>query len=251
MGMERVTVEQNGERFTLEVPEGTTDEQVQQFLAEQQQTAGGMTNPNSIPPNPAENVGTYAAQAAAPAATNLAANAAQAVWNAPATALTAPITSPISTVRNVAGAVERAIPQVPTQVPGPAGGPVVSMPGSRAMTVGELIKAGGRGAMGALTAPENLLTLPYNMAAYEQAKIRQNPNAPGLEYNPYAQVQRGEASTQGRAGAANQMRAVANMPYGNVTPQERAILDEDFRMKSAVRKKAFEKVMGPVAPGPR
>jgi hypothetical protein len=36
MAMERVTVEQNGERFTLEVPEGTSDEQIQSFLTEQQ-----------------------------------------------------------------------------------------------------------------------------------------------------------------------------------------------------------------------
>lgn len=100
-----------------------------------------------------------------------------------------------------------------------------------------------------LTAPENLFTVPYTMAAYEQEKIRANPNAPGLGYNPYAQTVRGEASTQGRAGSANQMRAVANMPYGNVTPQERQMLDEDMKMKSAIRKKAFEKVMGPVAPG--
>jgi hypothetical protein len=100
-----------------------------------------------------------------------------------------------------------------------------------------------------IAAPENLFTLPYSLAAYEQEQIRQNPNAPGLESNPFAQVQRGEASTQGSAGAANQMKAVANMPYGNVTPQERAILEEDARMKSAIRKKAFEKVMGPVVPG--
>ena len=42
MAMERVTVEQNGERFTLEVPEGTTDEQVKSFLTQQQSgTVGG------------------------------------------------------------------------------------------------------------------------------------------------------------------------------------------------------------------
>ena len=100
-----------------------------------------------------------------------------------------------------------------------------------------------------LTAPENLFTLPYTMSAYEQEKIRQNPNAPGLENNPYAQTVRGEASSQGRAGAANQMKATANMPYGNVTPAERAMLEQDAIMKTAIRKKAFDKVMGPVAPG--
>ena len=30
---ERVTVEQNGERITLEVPDGTSDEQIQSFLS--------------------------------------------------------------------------------------------------------------------------------------------------------------------------------------------------------------------------
>jgi len=34
---ERVTVEQNGERFTLDVPDGTSDEQIQQFLTTQSQ----------------------------------------------------------------------------------------------------------------------------------------------------------------------------------------------------------------------
>jgi hypothetical protein len=87
------------------------------------------------------------------------------------------------------------------------------------------------------------------MAAYEQAKIRANPNAPGLEYNPYAQTVRGEAATQNRAGAANQMRTVANMPFGNVNAQERAILEQDALMRQNIRRKAYEKVMGPVAPG--
>lgn len=108
---------------------------------------------------------------------------------------------------------------------------------------------GGRVLSGAL-APESAVLMPYQMAAYEQEKIRANPNAPGLEYNPYAQTVRGEAATQNRAGAANQMRTVANMPYGNVTPQERAILDQDRQMKETIRKKALERVMGPVAPGP-
>ena len=106
-----------------------------------------------------------------------------------------------------------------------------------------------RGVGAALAGPESSFLMPYNMAAYEQEKIRANPNAPGLEYNPYAQTVRGQAATQGQAGAANQMRTVANMPYGNVSAQERAILDEDRMMKQAIRKRAFEKVMGPVVPG--
>ena len=106
-----------------------------------------------------------------------------------------------------------------------------------------------RGVGTAVAAPESAFLMPYNMAAYEQEKIRANPSAPGLQYNPYAQTVRGEAATQGQAGAANQMRAVANMPFGNVNPQERAILEEDARMRQNIRKKAYEKVMGPVVPG--
>jgi hypothetical protein len=116
--------------------------------------------------------------------------------------------------------------------------PFKAMPGMAARAVGS-----------AIAAPESAFLMPYQMAAYEQEKIRANPNAPGLEYNPYAQTVRGQAATQGQAGAANQMRTVANMPYGNVSAQERAMLDEDARMRQNIRKKAYEKVMGPVVPG--
>jgi len=137
---------------------------------------------------------------------------------------------------------------------------VQTMPAFRnapGMTTGQMVKGGigqmagaaGRALGAVATGPENLFTAPYTMAAYEQEKIRQNPTAPEYQNNPYAQTVRGEAATQGRAGAANQMKAVANMPFGGVTPQERAMLEEDMRMKTAIRKKAFEKVMGPVAPG--
>jgi hypothetical protein len=242
---EIVTIEHNGEIFDVEVPDGTPDSKVLEYV-KQQQGGGQISGPG---PQPAENIAGQAAIAAAPGATKLALGAGQALLNAPVTALTAPITSPLSTARNVAGAIERLVPQVPIQTPGPAGSPIVSMPGTRAMNVGELLKAGARGVGGALVAPESAFLMPYNMAAYEQAKIRANPTAPGLEYNPYAQTVRGEAATQGRAGAANQMRAVANMPFGGVTPQERAMLEQDQQMRTAIRKKAFDKVMGPVAPG--
>lgn len=109
---------------------------------------------------------------------------------------------------------------------------------------------GARNVGGALVqgavAPESLMMLPYQMAAYEQDKIRANPNAPGLEYNPYAQVQRGEYATQGQAGAANQRRAVMNQPYGNVTPQEKALLDQDKqqRMRMLMQYEAARRVLG-------
>jgi hypothetical protein len=113
---------------------------------------------------------------------------------------------------------------------------------------------GARGLGGALLtgamAPESALMMPYQMAAYEQEKIRANPNAPEYATNPYAQAYRGEYATQGQAGAANRRQAIANMPYGNVNPQERAILDQDRIMRDSIRKKAYDRVTGPVAPGP-
>ena len=107
----------------------------------------------------------------------------------------------------------------------------------------------GAGLVQGALAPESAVMMPYQMAAYEQEKIRANPTAPGLEFNPYAQTVRGEAATQGRAGAANQMRTVANQPYGKVNAQERAMLDEDRRRREMIRQRAYERVMGPVAPG--
>jgi hypothetical protein len=101
---------------------------------------------------------------------------------------------------------------------------------------------GGALLTGAL-APESAFLMPYQMAAYEQEKIRQNPNAPGLEYNPYAQVQRGEYATQRQAGAANQRMAVANQRYGGLTPQEQAILDKD-RLNMQMRVQAAKRVLG-------
>lgn len=114
---------------------------------------------------------------------------------------------------------------------------------------GGMARGIGSAIAGPIAAPENLFTLPYTMAAYEQEKIRANPNLPEYQNNPYAQMYRGEAATQNKAGEANRMKALTSMPYGNVTPQERQMLDEDMRIRSAVRKKALEKVMGPVAPG--
>jgi hypothetical protein len=133
------------------------------------------------------------------------------------------------------------------------------MPGSQTTIaeglgqVGQALKTGAGGlanagkfiAQGAV-APENLLTLPYQMAAYEQAKIRQNPNAAGLQYNPYAQTVRGEAPTQRAAGAMNQRTALASMPITGVTPDQRAILEEDQRRKLALMTQvaAAKKIIG-------
>ena len=96
---------------------------------------------------------------------------------------------------------------------------------------------GGAVAQGAV-APESAFLMPYQMAAYEQEKIRQNPSAPEYKTNPYAQTVRGEAATQGQAGAMNARNAVATMPFGNVTPQERAILEQDQRDRQQRQAKA-------------
>lgn len=79
------------------------------------------------------------------------------------------------------------------------------------------------GVVQGLMAPENLMTLPYNMAAYEQAKIRANPNAPQYATNPYGMSIRSQGTanpmTQGQAGALNQQRAVQQFATaGNPAP---------------------------------
>lgn len=98
-----------------------------------------------------------------------------------------------------------------------------------------------------LTAPESLFALPYQGAAYEQERIRQNPNA--LEYatNPYAMQQRGQAPTQGAAGAMNRRNAIAGQQYGGVSPQEQAILQQDA-IDRQIRLLAAQKALQPIAP---
>jgi hypothetical protein len=96
-------------------------------------------------------------------------------------------------------------------------------------------------------APESLFAAPYQMAAYEQEKIRQNPTAPEYATTPYAQQYRGEYATQGQAGAANRRNAIASQQYGGLTQEEQDILEQD-RINRAIRRKAAEKVLGPVAP---
>jgi len=114
------------------------------------------------------------------------------------------------------------------------------------------LKSLGGAVGGALIQPENLFALPYQGAAYEQAKIRANPTAPEYANNPYAMAQRGVAPTQGAAGAMNRRAAIANQPYGNLTPEEQNILHQDS-IDRAIRLKAAQKALaptgGPVAPG--
>ena len=129
------------------------------------------------------------------------------------------------------------------------------------------IASGARNLGGALVsgavAPESAFLLPYQMAAYEQEKIRANPGAPEYATNPYAQTYRGEYATQAQAGAANARRAVINAPYGNVTAEERALLDAEKKRKMQIlmqeetsqkirdfaASKVLGNVSGPVRPG--
>lgn len=113
---------------------------------------------------------------------------------------------------------------------------------------GEMASNIGSRVVSGLTAPEGLMALPYQMAAYEQEKIRANPTAPEYATNPYAQAYRGEAPTQGAAGAANRRNAIASQQYGGLTQEEQDILEQD-RIAREIRRKAAEKVLGPVAPG--
>ena len=201
---------------------------------------GTPEQPLQAPVNPADYGIAQSAQAIRPAA--------QAYWEGPAKGISRDALEMANILKNVDPETAKQLMSKPLEfakayVQGhPWYGTATQMPG-RAMGYA------GRAAGSIVADPLNAVTMPYAMAGYEQEKIRQNPNAQGLEYNPYAQTVRGEAKTQGQAGAANQMRTVANMPYGNVSPQERQMLEEDAKMRNAIRKKAFEKVMGPVAPG--
>lgn len=118
---------------------------------------------------------------------------------------------------------------------------------------GSALTTGARGVGGAivsgLTAPESLLAMPYQGAAYEQEQIRQNPNAPEYANNPYAQMYRGEAPTQGAAGAANRRQAIAGQQYGGLSQQEQDILQQDAITKQ-IRLKAAQKALQPIAPQP-
>lgn len=105
----------------------------------------------------------------------------------------------------------------------------------------------GAAAQGVM-APENILSAPYSMAAYEQAKIRANPTAPEYATTPYAQQYRGEYATQGQAGAANRRAAIGGQQYGAISPEEHAILEQD-KLDRAIRMKAAQKALQPIAPG--
>lgn len=157
------------------------------------------------------------------------------------------VREPWRTATNAVGAYVEGHPilsKVTQASPAQAVNTVVQGAKTLAPRVGQALVAGA-------VAPESLFALPYQMAAYEQEKIRANPNAPGLERNPYAMTIRGEAPTVGAAGAMNQRRAIASLPITGVTEQERRILEEDQRRKLDLltRQEAARRVLGPIAPG--
>lgn len=164
----------------------------------------------TVPPTGVENMAAVVAGSARPVV--------QAYWEGPSRAGVRDIAALAEIAKQVTPEVAAELSKRPydlakAYIEGhPWYGSVKSMPGR---TLG----FAGRAAGGILTAPENLALLPYNMAAYEQEKIRANPNAPEYATNPYAQAYRGEYPTQGAAGAANTRAAIRNMnTAGNPAP---------------------------------
>jgi len=260
MAMERVTVEQNGERFTLEVPEGTTDAEIQSFLANQPGSARDQLT--TTEPSLAEPIQGMAAGAAAKAA-----------FGSPETRVTSlagpvkptlvspgPIPKVAGEVADLAKIASKVTPagatdvfKKPLQFLGALPGAIAERyVGSANMnkSFGEMARGAGQAlinpaniknvatGVGAMAmAPENLLAAPYQMAAYEQAKIRANPTAPEYATNPYAQMTRGEAATQGQAGAMNRRNALINQQYGGLTPEQQQILQQDQMRQQEIQKK--------------
>jgi hypothetical protein len=225
---ERVTLEVNGERITVDVPDGTPDSEIIAYVS-------GGAAPAEKQPKPTGNVAPQAlgiARQLAPVVPEGMRAAGEGIKSAAQFVANRPITK---TIADIGGIMHTGVPYGMAKdaifgagpTIGEAANAVKSGLGKVASGVGRVGGAVARG----LVAPESAFLMPYQMAAYEQEKIRQNPNAPGLEFNPYAQTVRGEYATQGQAGAANARRAVINAPYGNVTPEERRLLDEDRKRK--------------------
>jgi hypothetical protein len=247
---ERVTVEYNGEMVTVDVPDGTTDEQIKSYLAGREPTgAKQMTTAEASLSDPLTNMGVAAAvRPTAEIAGALARNAGKLTPGQVATAAS----QPFSTARN---AIQNTVDFMAPKTTAPALSsdmPIRAIEPARQMTFGEMAKpsnigrgvmAAGRGLASMALAPEVALQAPYQMAAYEQEKIRANPNAPQYRTTPYAQQYRGEAPTQGAAGAMNQRRAVAGQQYGGISAEDQARLEDD-KMKRMIRYAALKKALG-------
>jgi hypothetical protein len=236
--MERVTVQYNGEQVTMDVPEGMSDEQIFSFLQQQtqQQTSQQVTQ---VPVGLEQPVQQQAALTAIKPAGQIAATQADdALKLAKIAGQVTPsimgqfLSTPITSAKNIARAYVQGHPMAGAI----ANMPFKNMPGAALRTLGA-----------AAMAPENILAAPYTMAGYEQEKIRQNPTAPEYEFNPYAQMTRGQFATQGQAGAANRRSAIAGQQYGGLTPQQQAMLEQD-QIDQEMRRRAAQRVL-PIAPG--
>jgi hypothetical protein len=125
--------------------------------------------------------------------------------------------------------------------------PTATTPAAVTGAPGQTALSASRVPVGATMGAVSALAAPYMMAAYEQDKIRANPSAPGLESNPYAQMVRGEAATQGQAGAMNRRQAIAGQQYGGLTQEQQRMLEQD-RIDQQIRIEAFKRIR-PIAPG--
>jgi hypothetical protein len=269
--MERVTVQYNGEMVTLDVPEGMSDDQIIAFLQQQDANKPSPIGQTQTQPSLADPATQVAEQAAAKGL----------LYN-PQMSVTSPA-GPIKptainpTLGNavlqeavdltkLAGQVSpagvRSFVESPAKILQIPGAFLERYLGSSNMnkTVGDMVKGAGKALTnpsnylnaakavgGAVMAPENILAAPYTMAGYEMDKIRANPTAPEYEFNPYAQMTRGQTATQGQAGAQNRRQAIAGQQYGGLTPEQQQMLEQD-RITQAIRRKAASKVLGPIAP---
>lgn len=230
---ERVTVEYNGEMVTVDVPDGTTDEQIRSHLAGQEST--GAKQMTTATPSVGSAVEQQAGLAAIKPAMNMATSQAgdlaklgRIAGEVTPSIMGEFLSTPIKSARDLAGAYLSGHPTV---------GSLTNMP------LKQMPGAAMRGIGAAAMGPESAFSMPYSMAAYEQEKIRANPNAPEYRTTPYAQQYRGEAPTQGAAGAMNQRRAVAGQQYGGISAEDQARLEDD-KMKRMIRYTALKKALG-------
>jgi len=222
--------------------QGYTEEQIQAFMAAEQRGPMATPTQDQFTPRFEEGVGT--AQYAAAEAAKIAAIGGGGLYGLKKVA------EAVRGPKAVPGPVE---PQQPrTSTPGETfeklrSGPTASPPNSGPQFPQPTrIQPAGPLSMPTMAA-QGMLAAPYLGAAYEQARIRAYPNAPEYQDNPYAMMTRGQAATQGAAGAMNTRSALANQQYGGLTPSEQRMLEQD-RIDQAIRRKAAEKVLGPVVP---
>ena len=248
---ERVTVEYNGELVTVDVQDGTTDEQIKSYLGNDTQTKNTNVNASVNVSPQAVTVGKEMAglvPEAASAGMNALKQGAQFVANRPL-ATTAMDVAGIATHGLPIGSMMNAMNN-PGLSPknllmGPAQGDLFKSGAGLLPRAGSAIAGGARAVGGALaqglTAPESAFSAPYQMSAYEQEKIRANPTAPQYQTNPYAQQYRGEFPSQGAAGVANARNALINQPYGGLNPEQQQMLQQDRQRQLDIQKQQQKK----------